>query len=136
MDSPTDEPGRRAEVGLCVLFAVADGEVSEGEIAALSTRLGALLGHDFPAIAIGMIVDDEIERMSRIGPDRYIETLVARISESRRKPALWGALRVAAADGLAPEEERMFRDVAPLLGLDAAAIETMLDDVKRGVLSS
>jgi uncharacterized tellurite resistance protein B-like protein len=131
----THDPARHAEIGLCVLLAAADGDVSEAEIGALSTRVGSILGDEFPAIALGAIVEAEISRMSEIGPDRYIRTIVERLPEERRAKALRGALVVAAADGLAPEETRMFQDVAVELGVDRAAAEAILEDVRRSVKS-
>ena len=55
----------------------------------------------------------------------------ARIPEPRRKRALRAALVVAHADGLAPEEERMFRDAATALGLTAAEADELLAEVRR-----
>lgn len=127
---------RRAEIGLCVLLAAADGDVSESEIGALSSRVGRLVGDEFPAIAIGMIVEGEITKMSELGPERYVRTLVERLPEPRRANALRGALVVASADGLAPEEESMFRDVAIELGLTRTDAEAMLQDVRSGRPSS
>jgi hypothetical protein len=122
------DPARQAEIGLCVLLAVSDGDISEDEIRALSSRLGCLLGDDFPAIAVASIVDAEISRMSNVGPDRYVESLVARLPKGRRKTALRGALTVAFADGLAPEEEQMFFDVAAQLHVERAEVERMLSE--------
>jgi tellurite resistance protein len=131
--SSIDDPARRAEIGLCVLLAAADGDVSEQEIGALSSRLGTLVGDDYPAIALGAIVEAEISKMGELGPDRYVRTLVDRLPQARRVPALRGALVVAAADGLAPVEERMFRDVAVELGIETTAADAMLAEV-RGAL--
>jgi hypothetical protein len=130
-----EDPARCAEVGLCVLLAAADGDVSDKEIGALSSRLGSILGDEFPAIALGVIVEAEIGKMSDLGPDRYIDTLVSRLPEDRRLGALRGALIVASADGLAPEEERMFCDVAVEMGVDRAVADTMLDEVRRSLPS-
>ncbi|HVH43995.1 MAG TPA: tellurite resistance TerB family protein [Labilithrix sp.] len=127
----TDDHARHAEIGLCVLLAAADGDISEEEIGALSSRLGLLVGDEFPAIALGAIVESEISRMGELGPDRYIRTLVDRLPHERRAPALRGALVVAVADGLAPEEERMFRDVAIELGVDGVTAEAILNEVIR-----
>jgi tellurite resistance protein len=129
----THDPARHAEIGLCVLLAAADGEVSDREIGALSSRLGSLVGDEFSAIALGAIVQSEISKMGELGPDRYVRTLVDRLPHARRLPALRGALVVAFADGLAPEEERMFRDVAVELGIEGATAEAMLDEVRRGL---
>ena len=119
----------RAEIGLCLLLAAADGDVSEQEIGALSSRLGAILGEDYPAIAAGVIADGEIDRMGAMGPDRYVASLAQRIPVERRERALRAALTVALADGLAPEEERMFRDCAAALGMTDAETERLLADV-------
>lgn len=125
----SDDPARHAEIGLCVLLAAADGDISEVEIWALSSRLGSILGEAFPAVALGAIVQAEITRMSTIGPERYIRTLVERLPHDRRERALRGALVVAAADGLAPEETRMFQDVAVELAIDKAVADAILSEV-------
>jgi tellurite resistance protein len=122
---------KRAEIGLCLLLAAADGDVSEREIAALSSRLGSLLGEDYPALAAGILADGEIGRMAELGPERYVEGLAARIPESRRRRALQAALVVAHADGLAPEEERMFRDAARALGMSLTEADEMLAALPR-----
>jgi uncharacterized tellurite resistance protein B-like protein len=131
-----DDPARHAEIGLCVLLAAADGDVSEREIGALSSRLGRLVGDDCPAVALGVIVDAEIARMGQLGPDRYVQTLVDRLPETRRRAALRGALAVAYADGLAPEEERMFLDVAVELGIERTVADAILEEVRNGVSSA
>ncbi len=51
---------RRAEIGLCVLLAAADGDVSEQEIGALSSRVGRLVGDEFPVIAASIAYEGEI----------------------------------------------------------------------------
>jgi tellurite resistance protein len=122
----------RAEIGLCLLLAAADGDVSEQEIGALSTRLGTLLGDDYPAIATGVIADGEIDRMAEMGPDRYVASLAKRIPADRRERALKAALAVASADGLAPEEERMFRDCAAAMGMSVDQTERLLAEVTSG----
>jgi tellurite resistance protein len=129
----TSDAARHAEIGLCVLLAAADGDVSEHEIGALSSRLGSIVGDEFPAIVLGVIVQAEISRMGELGPDRYIRTLVERLPQARRMAALRGALVVAFSDGLAPEEERMFRDVAVELGIEVTAAERLLDEVRSGL---
>lgn len=129
----TTDTARHAEIGLCVLLAAADGDVSEREIGALSSRLGSLVGDDFPAIVLGAIVESEISKMGELGPDRYVRTLVDRLPQARRLTALRGALVVASSDGLAPEEERMFRDVAVELGIEMATAETILDEVRNNL---
>ncbi|MDF2692361.1 MAG: Tellurite resistance protein TerB [Labilithrix sp.] len=128
----TNDPARHAEIGLCVLLAAADGDVSEREIGALSSRLGSILGDEFPAFVLGAIVESELSRMGELGPDRYVRTLVERLPQARRLHALRGALVVAFADGLAPEEERMFRDVAVELGIQLETVEAMLESVRSG----
>jgi uncharacterized tellurite resistance protein B-like protein len=125
---PRDEP-RHAEIGLCVLLAAADGDVSEKEIGALSSRLGSLLGDEYPAIALGAIVESELDKMGNLGPDRYVRSIVERLPHGRRAPALRGALVIACADGLAPEEERMFFDVASELGIEEPTARAMLAEI-------
>ena len=125
----SDDPARHAEIGLCVLLAAADGDISEGEIWALSSRLGSIVGDGFPAVALGAIVQAEITRMSTIGPERYIQTIVERLPRERRERALRGALVVAAADGLAPEETRMFQDVAVELAIEKSVADAILSEV-------
>ena len=44
-----DDAAKRAEIGLCLMLAAADGEVSDAEVGALSTRLGKLLGDNVTA---------------------------------------------------------------------------------------
>ena len=131
----TIDPSRHAEIGLCVLLAAADGDVSEREIGALSSRLGSIVGDEFPPIVLGAIVESEISKMGELGPDRYVRTLVERLPQARRLAALRGALVVAFSDGLAPEEERMFRDVAIELGIEGTTAETMLNDVRSNIPS-
>jgi tellurite resistance protein len=132
LTTTTTDAARHAEIGLCVLLAAADGDISEREIGALSSRLGSIVGDEFPAVVLGAIVESEISKMSELGPDRYVATLVERLPQARRVPALRGALVVAYSDGLAPEEERMFRDVAVELGIERTTAETLLDDVRSG----
>ena len=129
--SEHEDPARHAEIGLSVLLAAADGDVSEHEIGALSSRLGALLGDAFPAMAIAAIVESEIARMGALGPERYIQSLVTRLPSDRRLPAIRGALVVAAADGLAPEEERMFLDVAAELSIESAVADAILAEIRE-----
>jgi tellurite resistance protein len=117
---------RRPEIGLCVLLAASDGDVSEAEIRELSTRLGALLGEDVSALAIGVAVDEEIGRMQTLGVERYVEELAKRMSGRDPLPALKAALAIAIADGLAPEEESMFREVSTALGVPPDRAATLL----------
>ncbi|HVJ90640.1 MAG TPA: TerB family tellurite resistance protein [Labilithrix sp.] len=130
-----NDPARHAEIGLCVLLAASDGDISEREIGALSSRLGSIVGDEFPAVALGVIVESEITKMGELGPERYVRTLVDRLPQARRVPALRGALVVACSDGLAPEEEQMFRDVATELEIERSAVETMLDEIRRAASS-
>jgi uncharacterized tellurite resistance protein B-like protein len=118
---------KRAEIGLCLMLAAADGKVSEAEIGALSRRLGKLLGDDVGARQLEDVVSTEMRALDDLGPDGYIATLVERLPDKARMPALRAALGVAFADGLAPEEEETFREVATALGIDALEAEAMLD---------
>ena len=48
-----------------------------------------------------------------------------------RQQALHAALRAAHADGLAPEEEQMFRDLAEALEVPRDRADAMLSDVRE-----
>jgi tellurite resistance protein len=122
-----DDAAKKAEIGLCLMLAAADGEVSEAEIGALSTRLGKLLGDNVNARMIESYITMEIRALDDLGPDGYIATLVERLPAPQRMPALRSALGVAFADGLAPEEEETFREVASALGVDQLETEAMLE---------
>ena len=125
-----------AEIGLCILFSAVDGEISEKELGALSDRVGHLLGDDFDVMRLPALLDGELGSISENGVDAYVAKLPARIPSEHRFEAVRAACAVACADGLAPEEESMFRDVATELGFPTATAETMLDEVKRGVPST
>lgn len=120
---------KRPEIGLCVLLAASDGDVSDAEVRELSTRLGALLGETIPALAVGVAVDQEIGRMHELGAERYVEDLAQRMEGRDPLPALRAALAVAVADGLAPEEEQMFFDVAKALGVPRDTADALLAEV-------
>jgi tellurite resistance protein len=122
-----DDASKRAEIGLCLMLAAADGEVSDAEVGALSTRLGKLLGDNVTARTIDTYITTEIRALDDLGPDGYIATLVERLPEPQRMPALRSALGVAFADGLAPEEEDTFREVASALGVDKLETDAMLE---------
>lgn len=122
---------KRPEIGLCVLLAASDGDVSEAEIRELSTRLGTLLGNEVNALAVGVAVDEEIGRMHALGVERYIEELVRRMSGRDAVPALRAALAIAIADGLAPEEESMFHEVASAFGLARDRADDLLKEIVR-----
>src|SRR5688572_1849304 len=131
-----DDAAKRAEIGLCLMLAAADGEVSEAEIGALSTRLGKLLGDNVNARTIESLITMEIRALDDLGPDEYIATLVDRLPQPQRMPALRSALGVAFADGLAPEEEETFREVASALGVDQLETDAMLELVPLSRRSS
>lgn len=122
-----NEANKRAEIGLCLMLAAADGEVSEAEIGALSSRLGRLLGDDVVFTQLEDVLSAEMRALDDLGPDAYIATLVARLPAEARMPALRSALGVAFADGLAPEEEQTFREVASALGVDTLETDALLD---------
>jgi tellurite resistance protein len=117
---------KRAEIGLCVLLAAADGDVSQSEIDELSRRLGSLLGDAYPPLAIGVAVDEEIGRMHELGAEGYIESLASRLDGKDVIPTLRAALAIAGADGLAAEEVQMFHDVADVFGLKRADADALL----------
>jgi uncharacterized tellurite resistance protein B-like protein len=108
-----------AEIGLCLLFSAVDGEISDPELAALTDRVGELLGDDFDPMRLPVIVEGELGSIGDLGVDDYVARLPARISLARRHEAVRAACKVACADGLAPEEEEVVRQVCGVLDLDA-----------------
>ena len=111
-----------AEIGLCLLFSAVDGEISEKELAALSSRVGHLVGDDFDVMRLPALVEGELGSMEELGVDDYVAKLPERIPEKRRYEAVRAACVVACADGLAPEEEEVVRQVCGVLALDADGI--------------
>ena len=111
-----------AEIGLCLLFAAVDGEISEQELGALSDRVGVLLGDDFDPMRLPALVEGEMGSIEELGVDEYAAKLPERIPEERRFEAVRAACVVACADGLAPEEEEVVRQVCGILGLEANAM--------------
>src|SRR5438067_312317 len=97
--------GVEAEIGLCLLFSAADGEISEKELFALTTRVGHLLGDDFPLGRLEGLVENELRTIEELGADGYVAKLPERIAPERRFEAIRAAAKVACADGLSPEEE-------------------------------
>lgn len=114
--------GFEAEIGLCLLLSAVDGEISDEELAALTTRIGELLGDNFSPMKLPALIDRELASIGVYGVDEYVSKLPARILPERRTEALRAATLVAIADGLAPEEEEVLRQVAVALELDADAI--------------
>jgi uncharacterized tellurite resistance protein B-like protein len=121
------DASKRAEIGLCLMLAAADGVVSDAEVQALSSRLGRLLGEQVGAERLEDVVSAELEALDDLGPDGYITTLVERLPPASRLSALRAALSVACADGLAPEEEAAFREAAAALSVDELEVDAMLD---------
>jgi uncharacterized tellurite resistance protein B-like protein len=111
-----------AEIGLCILFSAVDGEISEKEIGALSNRVGHLLGDDFDVMRLPALLDRELGSISEQGVDDYVASLPQRIPSERRYEAVRAACVVACADGLAPEEEEVVRQVCKVLEVDADEI--------------
>ena len=111
-----------AEIGLCILFSAVDGEISEKEIGALSNRVGHLLGDDFDVMRLPALLDGELGSISEHGVDHYVAKLPGRIPAGRRYEAVRAACVVACADGLAPEEEEVVRQVCVVLEVDADEI--------------
>lgn len=108
-----------AEIGLCILFSAVDGEISEKELGALSSRVGHLLGDDFDVMRLPALLERELGSISDNGVDDYVAKLPSRIPAERRYEAVRGACAVACADGLAPEEEEVVRQVCDILDVDA-----------------
>jgi len=115
-----------AEIGLCLLFSAVDGEISEEELAALSDRVGQLLGDDFDPMRLPALLEGEMGSIEEQGVDDYVAKLPGRIPNERRYEAVRAACAVACADGLAPEEEEVVRQVCGVLDLDA---DTLIDAV-------
>ena len=118
--------GVKAEIGLCLLLAAADGEISDEELFALTTRVGSLLGDDFPLDRLGALVEGELAAIEEEGADAYVARLAARIEPDRRAEAVRGACKVACADGLSPEEDEMLREACAALDID---VETLVEAV-------
>src|SRR3954470_19139934 len=108
-----------AEIGLCLLFSAVDGEISEQELGALADRVGILLGDDFDPMRLPALVEGEMETIAVLGVDDYVAKLPERLPEERRFEAVRAACVVACADGLAPEEEEVVRQVCAVLAIDA-----------------
>lgn len=115
----TQQRSIEAEIGLCLLFSAVDGEISEQELGALSSRVGHLLGDDFDVMRLPGLVEGELGSMAEEGVDDYVAKLPARIPSERRYEAVRAACVVACADGLAPEEEQVVRQVCDVLEVDA-----------------
>ncbi len=108
-----------AEIGLCILFSAVDGEISEKELGALSNRVGHLLGDDFDVMRLPALLEGELGSIAENGVDAYVAKLPARIPSEHRFEAVRAACAVACADGLAPEEEEVVRQVCGVLEVDA-----------------
>lgn len=122
---------RRAEIGLCLLLACADGEISDAEVGALSAEVGALLGDLVSPYVMHEVLLAEMASLDAIGPDDYVASLAERLPRTGpvRARALANALRVAASDGLTDDERLSFREAAAALGFDAAYAESALATV-------
>ncbi len=114
--------GVEAEIGLCLLLSAADGEISEAELFALTTRVGHLLGDDFPMGRLEGLVENELRTIEELGADGYVATLPKRIAPERRFEALRAACKVACADGLSPEDEEMVREACAALEIDVGDV--------------
>ncbi len=122
---------KRAEIGLCLLLASADGEFSDAEVGALADRLGALLGELVSPLVLADVLAAEMASLDTKGPDDYVAALATRIPPGSRSRALRNALRVAHADGLSADEREAFREAAVALGLDEPRIVAMLETEGR-----
>lgn len=111
-----------AEIGLCLLLSAADGEISDEELGALTSRIGELLGDDFVPTRLSALVDGELSRIADAGADAYVASLAERIPPARRQEAMEAACSIACADGLSAEEEEMLRLAAKALDVDVDAV--------------
>ena len=68
------------------------------------------------------LLDGELGSISELGVDHYVSKLPGRIPSERRYEAVRAACVVACADGLAPEEEEVVRQVCVVLDVDADEI--------------
>ena len=117
-------PEQQAEIGLCLLIANADGEISDEEIAELKVKIHA---H-----AEGQ-KDDEVDAtiakeravMTEKGVDPFLASIVLRIPEAKREAALRSAVDVAFADMLTSEEDAFVRKVAKALGVKESVVDEM-----------
>lgn len=126
----TTHASTEAEIGLCLFIAAADGDISDHEVGALSTRLGTLLGDDFPLGELTRVVDEELRAMDALGDEAYLATLAQRIPEATRHRALRAAFRVAMADGPSEEEEEAFLTAAKALDVDPDVVRAALPPVR------
>ncbi len=116
-----------ARVGLCLMLAAADGEISDREVAVLSARLGEILGDDSTLGELQQILEGEMRALDELGPEDYMSTLTERIPREARASALFAAVRVAAADGLAPEEREAAHEAAAAFGMTADAANVLFE---------
>jgi tellurite resistance protein len=119
MTQPSRTGSIEAEIGLCILLSAVDGEISDPELSALTDRVGELLGDDFDPMALPGLVEGELGAIEEQGIDDYVAKLPERIPAARRYEAVRAACKVACADGLAPEEEEVVRQVCDVLEVDA-----------------
>jgi uncharacterized tellurite resistance protein B-like protein len=117
-----------AEIGLCLLLCAADGEISDEELGALTSRIGQLLGDDLAPVRLSAMVDGELSSIADLGADEYVVRLRDRIPEGRRVEAVEAACSIACADGLSPEEEEMLRLAGKVLDVD---VDRVIERVGR-----
>lgn len=129
--APVVTDAQRAEIGLCLLLACADGEVSDAEVGALSARFGALMGELVSPFVMHEVLLSEMASLDAIGPDDFVAGIAARLPPPDRARALENALRVALADGLSDHERDSFREAAGALGLPEAQATAMLARASR-----
>ena len=116
---------QQAEVGLCLLIANADGEVSDEEIAELKVKIREHAEAGTSDAVIDTLIESERTTMNEKGVDPFLASLVERIPEARREAALRAAVDVAFADMLTSEEDAFVRKVAKALGVSDAVVNEM-----------
>lgn len=109
----------KAEVGLCLYLAGADGDVSTEELAEIRGKIRAMVEKGTSDGILDTLVDAERGEIEDQGRPGYLTKLKDRIKENRREPALRAAVDVAFADVLTVEEDRCVREVVKALGLSA-----------------
>jgi uncharacterized tellurite resistance protein B-like protein len=115
---------QQAEIGLCLLIANADGEISDEEIAELKVKIHAHTEGQKDE-EVDATIAKERAVMTEKGVDAFLASIVERIPEAKREAALRSAVDVAFADMLTSEEDGFVRKVAKALGVKESVVDEM-----------
>jgi len=115
---------QQAEIGLCLLIANADGEISDEEIAELKVKIHAHAEGQKDE-DVDATIAKERATMTEKGVDTFLASIVERIPEAKREAALRAAVDVAFADMLTSEEDGFVRKVAKALGVKESVVDEM-----------